>query len=934
MPSTQQSILEETEAAFTHSHYCWVAGLTPARNQFVSFELRFHLKRNLEALIHVFADSRYRLFVNEEFVAYGPGRFVTQNPEYDTYQLSPWLQPGENLIRVEVNYYGCPSFQTMPDGRPGFIADGGDSDGTISFSTPGRWVARIHHAWKKNSPPFSFAQNSIENCDTRILESELRNGEAVPINVITEDSTPWSMPTPRSVPYPDYAIRRPLLLTTSGPVVSRHYWGVQLHHPNFQPSKKHSNPLYVSYACWIRSPRKQSVKMDCFWSEPALNGHTLEIQYPGNLGNHSETILCLRKGWNLLSGNIQLLQEEWPLLFGFPSDAGLSLHAMPSFSCADAFALSSPQSCRPKEQFLQSASTFSLPLGWDTYPNNIESVTPARLSAWAQLQPGTTAEPVALDRKSKSSTLTAETALWCYNFGTEYFGHFIIDVEAPEGTTLDISYDDWQREDGCVYLYHTNPYINATDRFILRGGRQRIEVLNPRGGIFLQIILRVRSCSGPAELTIHDVAIRQRTTIRDIEGSFSSESNVLNWTWQTSIRTLQTSTDESYNDCPWRERSCYIGDSLVNLHLHRLISSDLSLARHSLQLFSEAQFPNGHLPACAPSWIGHHHGDFTLLWIQAIRDYWAYTGDSEFLDSQWSSIERILTKITWKCDESTLWNSTGENLFLDWGVRGSEREGAGNSALNILRVAALRAASEVADILGKTAAAKRFAYEADITAHTVVGRLWNSQENCFNISILNPKPGLHASILALRYNIGPAHLLLKYLEPELQANFQTARSLDSADRSYVELYFFHYLLPALALHNRHQLAEALIQETYGFLKSLGHCTLVERFRRADYSESSCCHSWSGAPAHYITHYLLGLRQARPGRLDEYVLDPANSSHMSMQGTFPHSKGRIQIRWQRIGERISAEAYLPKCITLIPSSQVDLVCKYRPEEMLA
>ncbi|NQY33324.1 MAG: hypothetical protein HRT56_09175, partial [Coraliomargarita sp.] len=157
------------------SSFVWLEGLSVDRNQFVSFEKRFEIGSVLPCRLHLFADTRYRLWVNEKFVGFGPGRFVTQHPEYDSHDLDNYLNAGSNLVRVEVNYFGASSYQSMPDGLPGFIAAGGCPNCGISFATPGDWEARVHTAWRSDAPLFSFAQNPLEICDTRILSNELES---------------------------------------------------------------------------------------------------------------------------------------------------------------------------------------------------------------------------------------------------------------------------------------------------------------------------------------------------------------------------------------------------------------------------------------------------------------------------------------------------------------------------------------------------------------------------------------------------------------------------------------------------------------------------------------------------------------------------------------------------------------------------------------
>jgi hypothetical protein len=896
--------------------------MPPGRNQFVSFERRFVCGANPQATLHLFADTRYRLFVNGEFVAYGPGRFVTAHPEYDTHDLTLRLRAGENILRVEVNYYGCSSFQTMPDGLPGFIAAGGTADGRVDFATPGDWRARIHRAWDANAPHFSFAQNPAEICDTRMLAGELDGPAVHPVVPLPSAATPWPKPRSRSVPYPDYALVRPVRILVAGPAAEKQRWGVQLQRDRNLPAGGGNQKQFVAYATWIHSPRAQNVSLDCFWTDLELNGEALKIEYPGRLGNHGEARIELRAGWNFLAGKVEIILEQWPLIFGLPRSAGVSLHALPALACPETFAISLPRAEPALLPFPAAPADYVLPAGWTLAFSDLMRVTPARLTAWDSTADAV-ARAIPYCDLGQLASPTVPAAIWSFDFDDEYYGQPVIEVEAPAGSVLDVAYDDWKRADGCVNLYHSNPFTDAADRFILCGGRQRIEVLNPRGGIYLQIVLRTPADSPPAGLMVHDVAIRRRTLLNQGAGTFSCGDPVLDWAWRTSVHTLRASTDEAYADCPWRERGSYIGDSLVSFHLNRLLTDNLSPARRTLQNFGRAQLPDGQLACCAPSWLTRPHEDFTLIWIQAVRDFWAYTGDTAFVAAQWPVIQRIFASPAWQPDADGLWDTTGLRVFLDWGVLQSEREGAGNAAVNVIRVAALRAAAEMASVLGQANAAARFTAEADRVVIALMARLWNEAEGRFNASIGAITPALHANILALRYGIGPADRVLGYLEPMLRENFRKGCQGPQFS-GYAELYFFYYLLPALAAHDRVPLAETLLQEHYGFLKSLGYPTLTEGFHAAEKGQGSCCHSWSGSPAIFATEFILGLRLANPGQPDHWILNPVNSSQFRAEGVLPHPRGSICVSWRRDGDRILARASVPPGVTLTPDGQTELV----------
>ncbi len=877
----------------------------------------------MEGRIHLFADTRYRLFVNDTFVAYGPARFVTGHPEFDTFDLGKWLRAGENQLRVEVNFYGCSSFQTMPDGMPGFIAAGGTNDRSVSFATPGAWRVTIHRAWEADAPHFSFAQNPAEICDTRVLAAELSEPASLLPAVLPAAARPWGPLSERSAPYPDYLPVRPARLLVAGPLLDSRRWGCQLKRPKPASPEAPPTPVFVAFATWVYSPRAQQTELECFWGVHHLNGQLLETKPSRSRGNHCTASVRLKEGWNFLAGNFSLLSDHWAFLLGFPADSGVSLHSRPTREEPRVFLFSPPLTTRELLPPPARPKDFAPPEGWTETSSDLTQVTPARIVAWDSPDSARALCDLPAARLSELSPIQAHAAVWSFDFGDEYHGHPVIEVEAPAGSVLDIAYDDWHRGDGCVDLFHSNPFTDAADRFVLRGGRQRVMVCNPRGGIFLQVILRAPDGIEDAPLSLIDLSLRRRTTLGAVQGDFACGDPVLDWAWRISTHTLVASTDEAYCDCPWRERGSYIGDSQVNLHLHRLVSADLAVARRTLDLFGKAQLPNGQLACCAPSWLRKPHEDFTLIWVQAVRDYWSATGDLAFARAQMPVLRGIFSSPTWKADADGLWDSTGMRLFIDWGVLVAEREGVANGVLNILRVAALRAGSELALALGEREEAERWEREAAAVSGAVAHRLWHEGEGRLLASEGATTPALHANVLALRHGVGPAAQILAYLEPHLRNNFENGTTRGEFS-GHIELYFMHTLFEALVRQDRPDLVEHMIRETYGFLKRLGHPTLPECFNRAHDNGGSCCHSWSGAPAIYATSWVLGLRQASPGVPDAWLLDPLPGDRHSAEGAVPHPRGPIRARWVRSPEGIVAYVSAPPGVTVSPGPGVLLV----------
>jgi hypothetical protein len=69
----------------------------------VAFRRRFNLDRlGKQEVMQVFADARYLLWVNGEYVERGPARFEPQAPEYDSVDITRRLRRGENVVAILV----------------------------------------------------------------------------------------------------------------------------------------------------------------------------------------------------------------------------------------------------------------------------------------------------------------------------------------------------------------------------------------------------------------------------------------------------------------------------------------------------------------------------------------------------------------------------------------------------------------------------------------------------------------------------------------------------------------------------------------------------------------------------------------------------------------------------------------------------------------
>ena len=136
-------------------------------------------------IVHVSADSRYRLWVNGIPVGRGPLKGTLEHYFYETYDLSPYLQPGNNLIAAEVRWFGkhAPTSE-IHSYRAGFLFQG---PAGASLDTPPDWKVWVDHALTPDTTAY------IANASNFLGHMERLDGRAYPHGwrALAYDDTAW-----------------------------------------------------------------------------------------------------------------------------------------------------------------------------------------------------------------------------------------------------------------------------------------------------------------------------------------------------------------------------------------------------------------------------------------------------------------------------------------------------------------------------------------------------------------------------------------------------------------------------------------------------------------------------------------------------------------------------------------------------------------------
>ncbi len=113
----------------------------------------YHFKKSItlpakpgEFRVHVSADNRYKLYVNGQYITYGPARGDQLNWRYETLDLAPYLKAGENVLAAVVWNFAEHRPVAQHSTHTGFILQG-DSAAERLADTDSTWSVAASQAY-------------------------------------------------------------------------------------------------------------------------------------------------------------------------------------------------------------------------------------------------------------------------------------------------------------------------------------------------------------------------------------------------------------------------------------------------------------------------------------------------------------------------------------------------------------------------------------------------------------------------------------------------------------------------------------------------------------------------------------------------------------------------------------------------------------------
>lgn len=929
-----------------YAKYIWYDEKGQGRNLYGLFRKTVPIKNKVKkATLNLFVDTAYILYINSQFVEFGPVRFDYRYPMYDVHDIGNYLVDGKNVIAILVNYFGCKTYKSYSAGA-GMIAWGEikTEDGEVIRLDTGStgWVCKPQASRSRYASKMSFALNPVdiyEQCSEEKWMDVDFDDQNWPEAIKLADQNTWGELKPRNINFMDGSNDYPAhvegikvfpldenIKSYSFQVPVPEYFEDEAEPHFFEKTKEFSR--FILFSSWIYSPVAQSVTIGIYSGRYWLNGE--EIIHSTTSFNKT---WCkyqrwqLKQGWNYLFGKNEASYDIINQYLVLPENKGLVLSAEQTFNSQNVWKRSGLLKAEDYKEYLhqnlplsleddirtmggwklvtseQIAHSPCLETGWDRYRRKTEILSPDEL-------PGKT---FFLEDYPEGFSLLIRLDQTRLFFP-------IISLKGIKGTTIDITYSEHLCEDN-MHLYHQSNYP-AGDRIICKNDKIEWMPAHPRGTLYLKLTFRNMA----HDITIENIKLRSAYYPVQDKGWFKCSDNCLNNIWALGPRTLMMNMEDVYNDCPTRERGMYIRDLQIEYHINLATFGNQDLMHRCLQLYGQSPDSSGKFRSVFPNSGTYTTVDYALNMMGNYRSYYENTGDKNRIEEDWPSIMKNMAWFQGLSDEredkllDTRWyerrNLKDHNFFGGYHGDRNIKEGYMNNygvhcAFSLEYLIALQDTIKLAHAINKEKDKDQLQQRAKILSHTIPAAFWDKDKSCFADTLKKNTHSIHANLLAVISGV-VSNYKLDLVKEHVKNNFKNIfiNGYSPEDGYLVSPSGSFYILEGLYRLDLIELAQNLIRQGWGWMLSQGYKTTLEYFSKN--RNQSICHSWSASPTYYLSQNILGVTFPEAPDLTQVNIHVKAKGISEAEGAYPHpGGGLIEVKWHlEDGKRIFDNVKVP------------------------
>ena len=398
-----------------------------------------------------------------------------------------------------------------------------------------------------------------------------------------------------------------------------------------------------------------------------------------------------------------------------------------------------------------------------------------------------------------------------------------------------------------------------------------------------------------------------------------------------------TNSTPSIVDGARRDRAIWSGDLDVEGPTVYYSTGTSDYLKGSLQLLGSNQLTSGfvtgdlppqsalHTGAKISGTVGSYSASYSMYYVLGLASYYLYTGDTDFVNSQWSVVQSELAWNATQLDSRGLF-ITNKDDGNDWDFYDNDTKPKTGAVteVNMIYYKSLTDGATLATAAGQSSLAANYTSQAAALKKAINTYLFNSGKGVYTVSDTNGAVPQDANSMAVLYGVAPAAQATSILA-NLKSTLWTSKygplpySSDGGYSAVISPFISGYELQARLLNNDTADAETLLSNVWGHMIADGPeqiSTMWENVSASDGTpgldkNTNLSHGWSTSPTAALSGYVLGIRPVTAGYAT-WSVQPHPGSLSWAEGQAPTPHGAVSVSWAgtRSTQQFSMEVTAP------------------------
>lgn len=457
--------------------------------------------------------------------------------------------------------------------------------------------------------------------------------------------------------------------------------------------------------------------------------------------------------------------------------------------------------------------------------------------------------------------------LFC-DMGEEVTGTVTLQAAAAEGGTVEIRCGEELNQDGTVRFQMR---CNCEYRNLWKlSGRDWDRI-----GFFDYMAFRYFEIQAPeGSIDTESAGVYVRHYPMDEDACVLKGDPVSEQIFDICRRAVKLGTQDAFLDCPSREKGQYLGDALITMHSHLLLTGDPKPYKKALLDFAASACICPGLMGVAPGGQMQEIADFSLLYPEIVLHYHELTGDKELVKRLMPVIDGLEDYFDrFRNGDGLLESVTDKWNLVDWPENLRDQydfpltrpvSPGVHNVINAFYYGMKKNADCLREIAGLSPRG-----EAERIRRSYLA-VFRRQDGLFVDAAQSEHTALHSNALPLYFGMispGEAAPVIRLIREKGLC---------------CGVYFAYFVLKGLARAGAYDLMNELLYSdgihSWRNMLREGATTCFEAWGREQKWNTSLCHPWGSAPVILLIEEVAGLKPAAPG-FAEYAAEPHLPPHI-------------------------------------------------------